>query len=60
MEHTPTAAANFENLRVACVEKAKIAHPDLDFSSLDTHYDDILEPQLNFDPATDDVPEPTA
>ena len=50
------AEANFQNLRVACVEKALNDHPDLDFGSLDTHYDDILEPQLQFDPAVDDVP----
>ena len=58
-EPNATAEANFENLRVAYVGKAHIAHPDLDFGSLDTHYDGILEPQLKFDPATDDVPDMT-
>ena len=35
-EPNATSEANFENLRVACVKKARTAHPDLDFGSLNT------------------------
>ena len=45
-----------DKLRVSCMVAAKTEHPDLDFGSLDEEYADIQEPQIQFNPDTDDLP----
>ena len=50
------ATQHLQQLRIAAVVKAKEDHPDLDFGSLDLDYADVSEPQLEFDPKTDDLP----
>ena len=51
------ASQALDDLRISCVITAKKETPNLDFGSLDDNYDDLLEPQLNFDPQVDKIPE---
>ena len=48
---------NIEQLKVACVIAAKEQRLDLDFGSLDANYDDLTEPQIQFNPEVDNIPE---
>ena len=47
---------HLDHMRIACVVEAKKEHPDIDFGSLDTNYEDLTEPRLEFDPDTDSLP----
>ena len=51
-----TNAQQLQSLRVGAVIAAKKDHPDLDCGSLDSEYADVSEPQLQFDPQTDELP----
>ena len=52
-----TNTKQLQHLRVTAVIAAKKDHPDLDFGSLDAVYADISEPQLEFDPQIDKLPQ---
>ena len=47
---------NLDKMKIACVVDAKKEHPDIDFGSLDANYDDLTEPQIKFNPDTDNIP----
>ena len=52
----PDQLHNFNQIRISYINAAKDGHPDLDFGNLDPTYDDITEPQLQFDPEHDEIP----
>ena len=53
----PNTSDEYEKIRISYVETALNTDPDLNFGSLDNEYDDLEEPMLQFDPATDTVPQ---